>query len=242
MRYTHNFKLIRHRKHQIKISLVITGVLIVLVIVLGFSKLDANQFFFGFFESLIRVVVSYFISVILAVGLSLCVMSSKKVEEVMLPILDVMQSFPSFALFPLLVIWFGRTSIVTIFILIISMIWPILFTLLSAQKQMREDLIEAAKFFGASGWRYFSYVLFPLYLPALVTGSIVAWGEAWEAIIAAEIIVQVPGVGTYLAQSGDNLNSQVLLIGIFLLLIMLFILNKYIWLPLLNFTTEYQTD
>src|SRR5690242_7485427 len=113
MRYTHNFKLIRHRKHQINISLVITGVLVILVVVLGFSKLDANKFFLGFFESLIRVTISYLISVVLAVGLSICVMSSKKTEEVMLPILDVLQSFPSFALFPLLVIWFGRTSIVT---------------------------------------------------------------------------------------------------------------------------------
>ncbi len=242
MRYTHNFKLIRHRKHQVKISLIITAVLLILVLVLGFTKLDADQFFLGFFESLVRVTTAYFVSVILAVILSLIVMISRKVEEIMLPILDVMQSFPSFALFPLFVLWLGRTSIVTIFILIITMIWPILFTLLSAQKQMKEDLLEAAQFFGAKGWRYLVYVMFPLYLPALVTGSIVAWGEAWEAIIAAEIIVKVPGVGTYLAQSGDNLNSQVLLIGITLLLILLFILNKYIWLPLLNLTTKYQQE
>src|SRR5581483_8172407 len=102
-----------------------------------------------------------------------------------------------------------------------------------------ENLIEAANIFGAKKEKYLYYVLLPLLLPSIVTGSIVAWGEAWEAIIAAEIIVQVPGVGTYLAQGGDTLDSKVLFIGILLLLGMLFIVNKYVWLTLLNVTTKY---
>ncbi len=242
MRYTHHFRIIRRRKHVGKISLVITILLVILILVLGFTTLDAKQFFFGFLESLSRVVAAYFISLLLAICLSLMVSSSKALENVSLPILDVLQSFPSFALFPLFALWFGRTALVTILILIISMIWPILFTILSGQKQIKEDLIEAAHAFGAKDFKFLYYVLFPLLLPSIVTGSIVAWGEAWEAIIAAEIIVNIPGVGTYLAQTGDNFNSKILFIGILLLLAMLFILNKYIWLPLLNYSTKYQQE
>lgn len=242
MRYTHGLKIIRQRKHALNISLIITAISIILILVLGFTALDAQKFFFGFFESLTRVTVSYVISLILAVVIALIVSSSKTIEGISVPILDVLQSFPSFALFPLFVLWFGRTALVTIIILIISMIWPILFTILSAQKQMRTDLVEAAHAFGAKGQKYLIYVLFPLMFPAIITGSIVAWGEAWEAIIAAEIIVNVPGVGTYLAQNGEKLNSTVLLIGILLLLMLLFILNKYIWLPLLNMSTKYQQE
>ncbi len=242
MRYTHPLRLIRRRKHTFKISLTITAILVILIVVLGFTELDAKQFFLGFAESLSRVSLSYFISLFLAIVLTLIISSSKVVENISVPILDVLQSFPSFALFPLFALWFGRTAVVTILILIISMIWPILFTILSAQKQIRTELVEAASVFGAKGGKYLIYVLFPLMLPAIVTGSIVAWGEAWEAIIAAEIIVNVPGVGTYLAQNGENLNSKVLLIGILLLLMLLFILNKYIWLPLLNLSTKYQSD
>lgn len=242
MRYTHSFRLIRRRKHTVKISLIITGVLLILILVLGFTTLDASKFFSGFLESLVRVVIAYFVSLILAITIALIVNSSKMIENVSVPVLDVLQSFPSFALFPLLALWFGRTSLVTIIILVITMIWPILFTILSAQKTLRADLLEAAKAFGAVKEKYFVYVLFPLMFPAIITGSIVAWGEAWEAIIAAEIIVNVPGVGTYLAQTGESLNSQILLIGIVLLLMLLFILNKYIWLPLLNLSTKYQSD
>ena len=242
MRYTHNIKIIRKRKHAIKISVILTLILLVLIILVGFTTLDAKQFFLGFFESLIRVSIAYAIALIFAVILMLLVSLSNKIEAVSLPILDVLQSFPSFALFPLFVVWFGRTSLVTIFILIITMVWPILFTLISAHKQIRQELVEAAQIFGAKGIKYLVFVLLPLLFPSLVTGSIVAWGEAWEAIIAAEIIVSVPGVGTYLAESATNNKTHILVIGILILLLLLFILNKYIWLPLLNLSTKYQQE
>ncbi len=242
MRYTHGFKIIRGRKHRGKISLIISGVLLALIFVLGFTTLDATQFFFGFFESLVRILISYAISLGLAILISVFVTSSREIENVGLPMLDALQSFPAFALAPLLIIWLGKSTSVVVTILVIEMIWPILFTILSAQKQIKTDLLETAKIFGANHLNYFIYVLIPLIFPAIITGSIVAWGQAWETIIAAEIIVNVPGVGSYLSQSGQDFNSRVLLIGILLLMMILFLLNKYIWLPLLNLSTRYQQE
>lgn len=122
------------------------------------------------------------------------------------------------------------------------MIWPLIFTILSAQKQIRTDVSEAAKVFGANNLKYLIYVLFPLLYPSIITGSIIAWGEAWETIIAAEIIVNVPGVGNYLSQAGNNSQSNVLVIGILSLLLILFIINKYLWLSLLNASSKYQQE
>lgn len=240
MRYTHNIKLIKKRKHVLTISLSVTLLVIILIIVLGITTLDINKFFFGFGQSLVRVIISYFIALILAVLLALLVSYSEKVEAIALPILDVLQSFPSFALFPIFVVWFGRSSIVTILILIVSMIWPILFTLVTAQKQISSEIIEATHLFGAKGSKYIFYVLLPIMFPAIVTGSIVAWGEAWDQIIAAEIIISISGVGTYLALAGQNGQNSVLIVGILTLLLILFLINKYLWLSLLNISTKYQ--
>ncbi len=240
MRYTHNFKTIRRRKHAFKISLLFSLFLLILILVVGFTTLDAKQFFVGFLDSLTRVCIAYVISLFLALGLTLFVTSSQLIESISLPVLDVLQSFPSFALFPLLVIWFGRSSIVTIFILVVTMIWPILFTLLTAHKQIPTDINEAAQIYGAKGRSYLWFVLFPLLYPAIVTGSLIGWGEAWEAIIAAEIIVGGPGIGTYLANAGQSNQTHILIIGILLLLLILFLINKYLWLSLLNASTKYQ--
>lgn len=240
MRYTHNLKLIRKRKHAFKISIVLTILAVLLILVLGFTELDARLFFFGFLQSLGRVVVAYFLTLLLATSLIIFITSSQAIEDVALPLLDALQSFPAFAILPLLLVWFGRSDFVVVVILMMEMLWPILFSVLSAQKQLRPDLLEAAQSFGATGHRYFFYVLAPLLFPSVVTGSIVAWGEAWETIIAAEIIVNVAGVGSYLAAPTNT--SKILIIGTFLLLVILFILNKYIWLPLLNLSTRYQQE
>jgi ABC-type nitrate/sulfonate/bicarbonate transport system permease component len=119
------------------------------------------------------------------------------------------------------------------------MFWPVVFTLLGAYKQLRPDLLEAARVYGARGEKLLRFVLMPLLFPAVVTGSIVAWGEAWETIIAAEIIINLPGVGSYLSSSRDGYFWTV---GILTLLALLFIVNKYVWLPLLNMSTRFQTD
>ncbi|MEP7167221.1 MAG: ABC transporter permease subunit [Candidatus Woesebacteria bacterium] len=240
MQVLHTLPRAHKRKTILTVSAILTILLIVFTIVAGVSVLDARSFFIGFFESLIRVVASYFISLVVAIILVLIATSRKWLEDILIPLFDVLQSFPSFALFPLFVVWFGKSSIVTIFILIISMIWPILFTLLTGQKEIDEELLEAAHIFQAKGLSYYTGVFFPLLLPAIVTGSIIAWGEAWEAIIAAEIIVQVPGVGTYLADSATNA-PRVLFVGILALLVILFLINKFVWLKLLKTSTKYES-
>lgn len=240
MRYTHNIRIIRKRKHVVKISLVITSILILLIFILGFTEVDTRLFFGGFLESLIRVTIAYVFALIIALTTALLVTSNATVESIMIPVLDALQSFPAFALFPLLIVWFGKGSLDVVLILVIEMLWPILFTVLSAKKQIRGDLIDAANIFGAKGKKYLNFVLLPLLFPSIITGSIVSWGEAWETIIAAEIIVGVPGVGTYLTQAGNANNTSVLVIGIIILLAILFILNKYFWLTLLNISTKYQ--
>ncbi len=242
VRYTHNIHVLRKKKHIITSSIILTLLIIILILFLGLSTLDINKFFIGFAQSFIRVVISYIISVVLAILLTLFVTSSQKIESIFLPLFDVLQSFPSFAMFPLLLVWLGRGSTVTIFILIISMLWPILFTLITAQKQTKQELVEVSHVFGATGFKYLRYVQIPLMFSAIITGSIVAWGEAWEAIIAAEIIASVPGVGSYLAEAGTAGRENVLIIGILLLMLLLFIMNKYVWLPLLNKSTKYQGE
>lgn len=239
MRYTHGLKIIRQKKHVVKLSLLISLALVLAVVLWGFRVLDVERFYVGFVESLIRVVVAYVIAITLGIAAVLVAMMNKQVEDVAIPILDVLQSFPSFALFPFLVLYLGKTSLVIVVILAIEMFWPVVFTLLGAYKQLRPDLLEAAHVYGAHGSKLLRFVLLPLLFPAVVTGSIVAWGEAWETIIAAEIIINLPGVGSYLSSSQ---NGYFWTVGMLTLLALLFIINKYLWLPLLNVSTRFQTD
>ena len=239
MHYTHHFRIIRRRKHTLPITLIVLAIILTLIFAFGFTKVDAFQFFIGFFYSFSRVLVAYVLALIVAVSLALIVTINKTFEDLALPTLDVLQSFPAFSILPLLMAFFGKNDLVAIFILFIEMIWPILFSVLSGIKGESEEIMEAASIFGATGWKRVIFVTIPSIFPSLTTGSIVAWGEAWETVLAAEIIINIPGVGTYLQQTGTD-NSSFLTIGILMLLAVLFIINKLVWIPLLNRSTKYQ--
>ena len=222
-------------------------ILSVFVTVVGFSgivQINRDAFFIGLIASLGRVIVSYLIAFLLAIIIAFIVVSNKKIEGLLLPVFDVLQSFPSFVLFPILVHALAtQPNIIIVLVLTITMIWPILFAIISGIKGRRNDLEEAATIFGAVGLKRFFYFTLPMLMPSIVTGSIVGWGEGWEFIIGAELLVNTNfGVGKYLGSLSNSSQIQPLVFGIILLLFFLFILNKLIWLPLLHASTEYQAD
>jgi NitT/TauT family transport system permease protein len=237
-------------KHNYKSALISWGWILLAVIIIGTLivvsgvHLDISQIFAGFVASLLRTTIAYFIAATIAILIALLITSHKTVEDIFLPIFDVLQSFPSFALFPILVVALKDSpETVIIFVLTITMIWPILFSIISGIKNRRQDFEEAATIFGARGIKRLIYFTLPELWPSIVTGSIVGWGEGWEFIIGAELLVKVnPGIGTYLGGLGQNQQSLALAAGIAILLILLFILNKILWLPLLNRSTEYSEE
>lgn len=227
------------------IGLVLFGLAgIALTLVASNAKLNLNSLFVGFGLSFIRVTVAYVIALILSIILALLITANQKVESVLLPFFDVLQSFPSFALFPILVqALANQPEAIIILVLVITIIWPILFTIIGAMKNRREDLEEAATVFGAVGARRLVAFTMPSLLPSIVTGSIVGWGEGWEFIIGAELLVSVhAGIGHYLGQLGSSHQNGLLAIGIVVLMFLLFIINKLIWLPLLKEVTRYQSE
>ena len=240
MRYTHHFHIIRKRKHATPISIIVLSLILILIFIFGFREVDAYQFISGFILSFFRVTIAYIIALFLSIVISLIITQKKSVEDIALPTLDVLQSFPSFSILPLLLTIFHELNLVAITILVLAMIWPILFSIMTGIKSQNPDTLEAASIFGATGFKRIIFITLPLIFPSLITGSIVAWGEAWETILAAEIIIKIPGVGTYLQEAGKNSQSHILIIGILLLMAILFVLNKFFWIPLLNKSTKYQ--
>lgn len=211
---------------------------------INFSSLDSHSLLEGFLASLIRTGIAYLIAATIAVIIALIITSSKLVEDLFLPVFDVLQSFPSFALFPVLVVALKNSpETIIISVLVVTMIWPILFSIIGGIKNRREDLEEAATIFGAHGLKRLTRFTIPELWPSIVTGSIVGWGEGWEFIIGAELLVHANvGIGSYLGILGTNGDNVALAFGIVVLLVLLFVINKLLWLPLLTKATNYSSE
>lgn len=249
MRYSHKIHQASHikspkiqRRHRFT-SLVFLLIVISILLVFSSSNQIAWPSFYEFFAvSLFRISIAYLIASVIAVFLSFLTVKNKYVESILLPILDVSQSFPSFALLPFLIVVFGANGIAVIVILAINIIWPILFTMIGSLKGGRQDLNYAATIFGARGVKRFIHYSIPSVLPSFISGSIIGWGEAWDVVVGAEIIAQVGGIGAFLGNlaEGKNLTTLALAISVYLLLI--FVLNQLIWIPLLNYSSRYQSE
>jgi ABC-type nitrate/sulfonate/bicarbonate transport system permease component len=240
MRYSQGLRRYQNQKHRPQTYLVLIASFFALAFLIFISRANTLDLASALVDSTIRVTLAYLITLPIAVAVVLAITRVQKVEDFVVPILDVSQSLPSFALLPFLLVLTGQGTITIVIVLALEMVWPILFTTLSGLKTLHEDLGEAATVFGARGIKRLRYFSIPSILPAIITGSILGWGEGWEAIVGAEIIVGKNGIGAFIGKANDT-NKQIFVFSIVILMLFIFILNKLIWLPLLKRVTKYQT-
>ncbi|MBI3630968.1 MAG: ABC transporter permease subunit [Candidatus Sungbacteria bacterium] len=182
--------------------------------------------------SLARVLIAYLISAVLG-WLSAVLFYRGRRALIVLPLFDVLQSFPAFSALPLAVIFWGRSNFTIIVFLVIAIIWPIFFSIISSLKLIRRDWEEAVEMSGLSGIRYLTHFLIPVSAPGLVTGSIIGLGEGWEALVATEIIVSPHrGLGEFFGAFAHD--PVITGFGVLGVLLLIFSINKLIWLPLLE--------
>lgn len=196
------------------------------------SHIQARTLFADLGVSLYRLCLAYLIAVALA-WLSAVLLYKGSRAAVALPLFDVLQSFPTFAALPLATYFWGQNNFTIIFFLVITIIWPVFFSIISQLKLIEQGWEEAVEISGLRGVQYVRLFLWPISLPGVVTGSIIGLGEGWEALIATEIIVGTHvGLGSFF-NTYDH-NTAVTAAGIFGFLLIIFIVNKLLWLPLLE--------
>ncbi len=235
----HNLRVYRKRRHVLIIFLVIILPIVFIAVIGRVSQVSSYNLFLGLSVSLYRLVTAYVISLVTAIVLAV-VLGHGKIGDFFVPVFDLLQNLPSFALIPVFVLLFGFNNTMAIVFAASSILWPILFYILNALRSAKTDFNEAAIIFGATGWKRVVYYFIPLSYSAIITGSIVGISIGWEAIIGVEIIGRFhSGIGIFLsnaslpAQTGYQSN-ETLFLGIAALLLVVFSINRLIWVPLLR--------
>lgn len=180
-----------------------------------------------------RLLVAYVIALVVGVTLALLVGWSP-FADALFPVFDILQNVPSFALIPFFIYFLGYTDLMIILFAVSSIVWPILFAILAAIKGAHADLSDAATIFGAKGWRRVPFYLAPLSVPAMLTGSIVGIAIGWEAVIGSEIIINASGFGSFIKTASASGIDQAAVAGMLVILIMVFVINRLVWAPLLS--------
>ncbi|MHA1819541.1 MAG: ABC transporter permease [Promethearchaeota archaeon] len=140
------------------------------------------------FASLVRVLLGFFYSFIIAVPLGLFTAYSKKVNKVMSPIIDLLRPIPPIAWIPFSIMVFGLTTMSHIFVIFTGAFFPLYQNTFDAIRGVKKVYKDVALSLGAKRSQIISGIVLPSIYPNIITGTRVSLGVAWMCVIAAEMI------------------------------------------------------
>ena len=161
----------------------------------------------------------------LAVGIPLGILCAKndRFERLLRPLLDVMQTLPSFVYLVPVVMLFGIGEVPGVIATIIFAIPPLIRLTNLGIRQVSTEVIEAAIAFGSTPWQLLWEAQIPLAMPTILAGVNQAILMALSMSVVTSMIA-VPGLGQMVLQGVGRLNVGMAAVGglgIVLLAIML---------------------
>lgn len=166
------------------------------------------------FYSVARVLSAWLLSAIVAIPLGLLMGSSRSLERIINPFVELLRPISPLAWIPMAILWFGIGESGKVFVVFIGTFFPILLSTIVGAKSVDPVLLHAGQVFGCTNrLTLFRRVVVPAALPSIVVGLRVAFGTGWAAIIAAELVAAQSGLGYLIANGMDILRADQVLVG-----------------------------
>ena len=149
---------------------------------------------------------------VLGLALGVAAGMSRIFENLTAWIVRLVRPIPGLAWVPFAIIWFGVEPAAAVFIIAIGVFWIVFFATQGAIRGVDRDLLEVAQAFGFRSpvsrlWK----IILPAATPGIMVGVRTALGQAWMAVVAAEIF-GVPGVGQRMMQASSLLATDIVLV------------------------------
>jgi NitT/TauT family transport system permease protein len=159
------------------------------------------------FRTLIRLAFSFGVSLLVGTALGGALAVNELARRSVRPLVVALQVAPAIALLPLAAYWFGLNERAVVFVAIAGAFPSVTLATVASVRQVPPLLVRAGRTLGARGWELYRSVVFPAALPGYMGGLQQAWGFAWKALLAGELIVgtaRATGLGQILARSGND--------------------------------------
>lgn len=163
----------------------------------------------GLWDKLISTVsimfVSVLVTVIIGIPMGVAMAKSRVLRKVLNPILDMMQTLPSFVyLIPVLML-FGLGRVPAVFATIVYALPPLMRLTELGLRQLPADVLEASQAFGATPMQQLLSVELPLALPSIMAGLNQAVMMSLAMVVIASMI-GAKGLGEDVLASINNLD------------------------------------
>ncbi len=165
------------------------------------ALLSKKEFFLALRLSIWHIAVGFFFGALFGIALALCMHFASACRSLFAPLLLLIRATPV-ASFSLLAYFWMRTEQIPSLIAALMVLPIVCAGMQSGLRELDRPLSEMLSLYHVSFWRRLRFFYLPSLLPYLSASCVTAFGLAWKAGVAAEILV-VPehSIGKHLYES-----------------------------------------
>jgi NitT/TauT family transport system permease protein/taurine transport system permease protein len=183
-------------------------------------------------DSVGRLAVGAAVGIAIAIPLGVLIGTSRRAHAALWPVLLFFQAVGDIAWLPILLIWFGFGLTTMTFVIVYTVLFPVVLNTVLGVRSVPTDLVRAARSLGASPARVVWEVLLPGALPNVMTGLRNGLGYGWRALIAAEIIVGTSGIGFLMFDARRAGSVVEIMLGMVLLGALWYVVDAWVLAPI----------
>lgn len=182
--------------------------------------------------SIARFALGYVLSVAIGLALGLLMAMSSMAASLMLPVLRFLYPIPGLAWTPLVIMWCGLGEKAVVTLIFLSAVWPVIYGAYDGFRNIPIGYLNAARQLGATMPARVRRVMIPAALPILVSSLRISYGVGWRAIIGAEMIAALSGLGYMLNMAGELRRPDVVVVGMIVIAVISVIFDRIIFQPI----------
>jgi sulfonate transport system permease protein len=152
----------------------------------------------------------------LGLVLGLLTGSVRLIETLLDSTVQMVRNIPALALIPLVILWFGIDETAKLFLISVSVFFPIYLNTFHGIRNVDPQLIEMGRTYGLSRWQLYKEVILPGAVSSILVGLRFSLGLMWVILIVAETISAQAGIGYLTMNAREFLQTDVVLVGILL--------------------------
>lgn len=190
----------------------LTGWGVALFTLIGAFYLGSVDIWADAMQTLSVVLVATIFSIIVGVPIGILSAKNKVVDQIVRPILDFMQTLPSFVYLIPTILLFGLGGVPAVISTFVFATPPSVRMTNLGIKQVPSDVVEAARAFGSTSWQMLSKVQLPMAVPTIMAGINQTIMLALSMAVIASMI-GAPGLGSIVLSGISSVNVGRGLVG-----------------------------
>jgi ABC-type nitrate/sulfonate/bicarbonate transport system permease component len=184
------------------------------IIQAGINEVQLERFWVDVRFSFTEFILGYLLAIVLAIPIGLASGWYRRLQYVLDPWFNFLNSLPRFALLPVIVIWVGLGIQSKIAVVFLGAFFAIVIPTVQGVRTVDRRFVDVATSFGSSRAKMFREVVLPATVPFIVTGLRLGVARALIGVVTAELYAANDGLGVMIKKASEQFQTDRLLFGV----------------------------